>query len=555
MLPTKSFAALCALGLVAPALPAAEPESPPAGLVASDAPAPARGSLLGLVVVDSADEIVADGRPGVRGVDVALAGAFADPALVGRLNALIGRPLNTELLPSVREAVGAHYADNRALLVRFVLPVQEVKDGVLQILLVRARIGRVKVEGEKWFSKERYLDAFALTPGEELDLARADAGLDRVNANSFRRATAELEPGEELGTTDITLRARDRVPLGLTVGYSDSGTMSSGEDRVNAGVTWGDAFKRGDVFGYGFGATPGSDVLRSHSANYRANLLDGRAFTAALSYAEVNSELVPPFDQTGKSSSVMLRYEMPLPAWGKVSQNLAFAVDYKRSDSNLLFSSLPVFGSITEVLQGVIDYNASLADKFGATSFGAALTLSPGDMTSKNEDSDFQAQRADASARYAYLVLSAGRRTQLPAKFALTNSARFQVATTNLLGSEQLGLGGAYSARGYEEGEVYADEGLLLRNELTLPRWTFGGGRAAGAVLPLVFWDYGYGTIRDPLPGERDSFSLSSVGAGVRFSFSRHLSASFDYGWQLIETGLNARNRSSRGHLSVSAAW
>lgn len=473
---------------------------------------PDLGQLHGLVVVDEAAEIVADGRPGVRGVDVADAGPFADAGLVSRLETLIGRPLDTELLPSLRATVGGYYADNRALLVRLVLPVQEVRDGVLQILLVRAKVGDVAIEGAKWFSEEQYARAFGLAAGDELDVAGANAALDRVNVNPFRSATVELSPGAELGVTDVTLRAQDRIPLSLTAGYSDTGTTSTGHDRLNAGLTWGNAFGRGDLLTYGYGTTPDWHILRSHSLSYVTTLPWGHRLTLSGNHADMGSKLPFPFDQQGRSSGGSVRYEFALPGWGRLSHGVSVGADYKRSDSNLLFSNIPVFGSLTETVQSVLGYNGFVPDAWGHTRFGATVTYSPSGLATHDNTADYGGQRAGAEARYTYVSLELARTTRLPAGFSWNSSVLGQIATTNLLGGEQLALGGVSSLRGYEEGEVYADEGLLLRNELHLPAFTFGKERLTGRLRPLVFWDYGYGFIHDPLPGERERHSLSKCG-------------------------------------------
>lgn len=522
---------------------------------AQSAPTADLGPLLGLVVVDDPAEVITAGRPGVRGVDVSQAGALADAGLVAKLQAAIGQPLDKEMIPTLRQIVGEHYADSTALLVRLVLPVQEVQDGVLQILLVRTRVGQVNIEGQKWFKEARYRSALGVSAGEDFYPGKLNAGLERINTNSFRAATAELAPGAEPGLTDITLRVQDRLPVRLSAGYNDSGTVSTGADRVFTGVTWGDAFGRDDTLSYNFNTTPGTNVLRSHTLGYAATLPWKHELSFNASYSDMRSILPPPFDQRGQSRSAGLRYAVMLPDLGPARQGLSFSADYKRSDSNLLFSSMPVFGSVTEIVQGTVGYNYNRPDKIGSTMFDLALTGSPGGLAGRNHTADFQSQRAGASARYASISIGLARTTALPGQFVWRSSIRGQLATDNLLGSEQLGLGGAASLRGYEEGEVYADQGVLLRNEVNLPPLRFGRDYWRGLAQSYLFWDYGYGLVKNPLPGEKDRFSLSSVGAGLRFGVNRHFSLGFDYGWQLIETGLNSLNRSSRGHLNANLSW
>jgi hemolysin activation/secretion protein len=531
--------------------------APPVAEPSSSAVAPAAdlGPLRGIVVLSDPSQVRAEGLRDVTGVDFSHAPALRNATAEAVLQGLLGRPLDEHLINTLRVLVPGAYAGRGAGVVRLSLPPQEVIDGVVQILLYEARLGTVKIDGAKWFSEKNYLALLGARSGADYAPAELDAGVARINRNPFRRAVVELVPGAEAGLADVVLRTNEAFPWRVTAGYNDTGTIATGENRVTLGIDWGNAFGLAHQLSYQLMASPGANYFRSHSVSYQGPRFFGGDFSANASYSIVNSRMAPPFAQRGESSAFTLRHAHVLPAWRGVEQGWTVGLDYKRSDNNLEFSAVPIFGTLTESFEGVLDYQASRRDRLGSAHFGATLTLSPGGVTDHNTTNAFRAQRAGASARYAKVALTLGRETSLPAKFGLNNSLRAQFATDNLLGSGQLAFGGSSALRGYEEGEIYTDEGLALINELQLPPVTFGHGKRAGQVLPHLFWDYGYGLVKDPLPGEQDSFSLSSVGAGLRVSLSRHFSVSFDYGWQLIKTGLNSENRSSRGHVNAVFSW
>lgn len=564
--PTLSFftAALFAAGLHAqdlrnvqppPVPPQVEapliPEAPPVAV----APAADLGVLRGVVVLADAAQVNLEGVEGVTGVDFSQAPALRNALAESLLQGMLGQPLDEHLVNNLRVIVPGAYAGQGAGVVRVSLPPQEVADGVIQIVLIKARLGAVKIEGAKWFSEKNYLSMLGARSGEDYNPAQLDAGVARINQNPFRRAAVELVPGAKAGEADILLRANEAFPWRFTAGYNDTGTAGTGEDRASLGVNWGNAFGLAHLLNYQFMASPGKNWFRSHSLSYSGPRFFGGDFSANASYSVVNSRMAPPFAQRGESSGLTLRHAHSLPDWRGIQQGWTAGFDYRRSDNNLEFSSTPIFGTLTESFEAVLDYQASRRDRLGATSFGATLSLSPGGLTDYNQTNAFRAQRAGASARYAKLGISLARETQLPAKFSLSNTLRAQFSTDNLLGSGQLSFGGSSALRGYEEGEVYTDEGFILINQLELPPVAFGQGKWAGQVMPHLFWDYGYGLVKNPLPGEKDRFSLSSVGAGLRFGVNRHFSLGFDYGWQLIETGLNSLNRSSRGHLNANLSW
>lgn len=107
--------------------------------------------------------------------------------------------------------------------------------------------------------------------------------------------------------------------------------------------------------------------------------------------------------------------------------------------------------------------------------------------------------------------------------------------------------------RGYEEGEVFADEGFVWRNELRLPGWQ-RSGRVPAELQVVGFWDFGWARIHEPLPNERATFTLSSAGLGLRLAVGRYVSVRFDYGWQLRDSSLSGRLE-QRGHINASFTW
>jgi hemolysin activation/secretion protein len=127
-----------------------------------------------------------------------------------------------------------------------------------------------------------------------------------------------------------------------------------------------------------------------------------------------------------------------------------------------------------------------------------------------------------------------------------------QLSSANLLGSEQLGLGGATNLRGYEEREANGDNGAVLVNELHLPplRW-----RAGSEWDPWVFLDAGVVSSHARLPGEPGRLTLASAGLGLRYKLSDHFNLRAAYGWQLKDSGVSDGRRSSRGHISVVIAY
>jgi len=76
--------------------------------------------------------------------------------------------------------------------------------------------------------------------------------------------------------------------------------------------------------------------------------------------------------------------------------------------------------------------------------------------------------------------------------------------------------------------------------------------RKAGRSLKR---DYGEVENVHLLSAEKPHYFFSSVGPGLRYKLSNHFSLRFDYGWQLLDSGLNPERQHSRAHLGLVATY
>lgn len=559
-LATLMACVLCALPAAAQDLRNVQPQVPePVAAPVDAATAGSYGTLRGVVVLSDPAQLQAQGVSS-EGIDLGRADDLPRDAMREALAPFIGQPLDLAMLQRMRSALAQALARASERFTRVSLPAQEVPAGVVQLVVLQGRVGEVSVAGAKWFGEDAYRDALRARPGEPLDGPRMDADVDWFNrSNPFRRMQLVTKPGARAGEVDVVLQATEQRPWRVYGGYNNAGTRTTGTGRAFAGFNWGDAFGLGHQLGYQHThSTEAPELFRSDAINYAMPLPWRHMLSFSASAGRVRSRLPEPLDQQGESSAVNVRYAIPLAARGTFRQELAFSLDYKRSDNNLLFARIPVFGSITETFQAVVGYSGSVEDGYGNTTFDASLAMSPGGVFDHDNDTDYQGQRSGASARYAYLNFGATRTTRLPRDFSLVNRLRAQVSTGNLLGSEQLAFGGNAALRGYEEGQFYADEGVLLRNELRAPPgkflWWFGS-EVQDQVQVYAFADGGWAYVHSPIAGERQKVHLASAGLGFDYSLGRHVSIAFDHGWQLRDPGLGPRERARHGEFSLTLSW
>jgi len=453
----------------------------------------------------------------------------------------LGKPLTFGRLAEIRRAVIERYRTAGKPLVDVYVPEQDVSSGVLHIAVAEFRLGTVRTSGNRYFSDKLLKSEMPLEPGGAILQSAVSSGLAVLNANPYRRVDAVFAPGEAVNSTDVVLQTEDRLPLRVNAGYDNAGVPDLGRDRFFAGIDYGNLFGLDQQIAYQFTVSndffsgnpdiegrPNRARFAAHALNYIAPLPWGDSIELFGVYAQSTPRLPDSYGQTGISAQISFRYDWHLPTTTDTAQLIQFGYDFKRSNNDLEFGGFQVFNSNTHVHQFLWIYDISKPTEAGTAHASATLVASPGGLDSANRDTAFSAVRQGATARYAYLQLAALRAFSLGGGFALTARGTFQWTPNTLLPSEEMGLGGESSVRGYDPYVALGDRGWNVQTELRTPQLPFGA--SAAIAEPFVFFDAGHVWNRIDQPAEVSNGSLVSVGAGVRFQWSRFVGFRCTYG-------------------------
>lgn len=516
--------------------------------------------LKGLVFVSRPADVRVAGRPSVSGVLVDGVEMMDQNDWSQRLASRIGAPLTMGGLQQILREVIEDYNRKGRPVVDVVVLEQEITSGVIQLAVVEAHVGEIRAEGAKWFKNERLSKQVRLEPGGPIDSTLLLGDLRWLNNNPFRSVDLVYSPGQTEGETDVVLKVEDRFPMRVYVGAENTGNTLSGDNRWYAGINYGNLWGIDHQINYQWTFNEDVDLLSAHALSYVAPLPWRHTASIHAAYVQTQAELPAPFNLDGETAQISGRYNIPLPGIGKIEHELEFGYDFKYSTSNLEFGVLTALATATDIHQFVAGYRMNMRGNKGVTNFSAFTFLSPGDFGGGNSDAAYGLSRFGADSSYAYGVLSAERLQQLPRGFTLALRATGQVSDSNLLPSEQLGLGGYASVRGYEEHEWNVDRGYLLAAELRAPSIPLSKiplfkDDQAGELQLLMFVDRGGGHSAYRLPGEIDEVSMSSIGPGLRMTVGEHFSMRFDYGFQLEDSGAGAKQGNSRAHLGAMLSW
>ncbi len=484
---------------------------------------------------------------------------FSGAKLAEAIKTFAGRRLTTERLEEARLVLTRLYVDAGYINSGAVLPDQVVSDGIITFRIVEGRLSDVDVtfKDGNGKSKDRHLlrsdyvadrIRFAANPPpmdllrvkDELELLRQDPNIARINA--------ELKPGTSAGDSRLDVQVTENNPFQLGLQWSNRRNPSVGSTAYDVLAYDRDLTGNGDLLNVQY------DVANGPVNDPRLDGADDFSLNYAIPFTPADTSLAVNFTKTNAlvtqtpftdlnirsrttSTSLTLRqpiYRRPVaeaagpgkPGSPSVQFDLFTAAAIRENSTSLLnrpFSFSPGenngAGRVT-----VVRFGQELVMRSQNDALSARSIFSLG-VPWFGSTPDFPGQGGGrffawlAQAQYVHLIDKTD--------WQLVLRAAGQLSDRPLLPVEQFSLGGIDSIRGYPENDLVRDQGINGSVELHIP--LIHGNSGAGEVLTLVpFFDAGYGwnRVRHAAPSQ----ALDSVGVGLLFAPSSHVSAQLFYG-------------------------
>jgi hemolysin activation/secretion protein len=532
-------------------LPRSQPraEVPIAGpaLGLQDDATPLGPNLAALVLIGGTDEVALEPQA-QKGVD--LHGLEPLKGSDRQFEQFLGRPISQKLIADIGAAVLAIYRAQGRPLINISPPPQDISDGVLRIRVLEFVSGEIKVSGENP-PTDAYLRARVRSPpGEVVNIRRLAEDLDWLNRYPFRAVTVAFSPAKRPGGVDLELQTQGSRPWRVSAGYANSGSPQTGVDRYflaaqaalpglhDAVASYQGTVSRDAIFGGGPIGENDAALYRSHGLNLSLPTGPRQSLEATLNSIQTNQPFEAFVAHTAiREATVVYRSALSnlLPGW---RGDLALGLEVRQSLSEILFDSVAVNDARFDVYQGSLTYGWRGSGARGAAQVSTTIHVSPGNLNRYNTSARFTAYSSNrfSEARYAYGSLGA---TVQSRSFSLMTVDGFQVASSlaaqyagdALPTTEQMGLGGAASVRGYTLDDGAFDRAAVLRSELRHR----SSGRTGGdsAVTTNLFVDLGYGRAN----ADQSEGSVAAVGAGAAYRLGQRVDLSFDVALPLKDLG------------------
>ena len=403
------------------------------------------------------------------------------------------------------------------LISRAILPKQEVKDGIILIIINEGKLDSkkpYKIKKNKLRLTEAYIEDYlnhAL--GKKVTQQTLERAILNLRDNPGLSAMASLEPGDEAGTSRIVVDVAEGEYFTSSSSVDNYGSRYTGENRATL---------VGSINNFnGFGdqlilsATKSNESLKQKRIDYNFPIgfsgLRGETFLSELDF-RIGKEL-----ESTKTLGEAKNYGFNInyPIYRTVPLTFSISAGYQKKE--LYNEANKVATSDKEIENLNLNFTLENIDSL----YGGGYTqIKPGfvfgDLDLSKVSSSLSSDRTGARTNGSFTksTLQITRIQKLTEKMFLNFNGNIQKSNKNLDSSEKLILGGPSGVRAYPSGEGSGDEGY--KYSLDFKR-SFGNYGLFQNMTGSIFYDYGeidqnYDTTN--LSVNQNNYSISGYGIG-----------------------------------------
>jgi hemolysin activation/secretion protein len=405
---------------------------------------------------------------------------LSDAQLQPLLKPYVGKKLSYLGLQQVAARIAQAYSD-AGWLARVYLPEQDVTDGHIVFQIVEALYGGARLQGAeplrlKMSDVLARLDA-QQPVGKPLNIRALDRALLLIQDLPGTSVSASLQEGKDSAETALILKMSDAPALIGEAGVDNTGSRSTGSNRVTLNANFYSPTGRGDLASVNLVHSEGSDYLR---AAYSVPVgVDGWRVgvnALGLQYRVISPEFSA-LNASGNTSGVGLDASFPIVRARQSNLYLQLSANNAHAHNE----SLGAVQSDYQVESVDATLSGNVFDNLGGGGANAAsLGLTSGSVISNSGD---PTPNNHPTGKFDKLHVDLSRQQTLSETLSLYAAWTAQITSNQLESSEKFYLGGASGVRAFAVSEAGGSAGQMLNLELRY--------RLPSNVTLAGFWDWG----------------------------------------------------------------
>jgi hemolysin activation/secretion protein len=446
-------------------------------------------------------------------------------------------------IESARGALEKAYASAGYQTVYVTIPKQTVKDGIVRLKAVEAKVGELRIKSGNWVSDETVSAAVpSLKPGAVPNLNDVNRQMTALNSRSNDlQVTPQMKQGKAPGTIDVDLEVKDKLAVHGGLEINNRYSRDTHQYRLQANASYDNLWGQNHSLSGLYNVAPEDPADGEVYALTYTAPVPGSDVKLSLTGLRSNSNVatVGGTGVLGKGWSATLAAVAPLGTLslfddGDYFHYLQVSASYKRFTNIISLGTDSDTAPITYYPVSV-SYNGSWHDTLDQIAFGLSANFAFRHLGSDQSGFDYTRYKADGN--FFYLRSNGSWLRNLPWGVDLYLSGTAQFANGPLISNEQFSVGGDGSVRGYLQSEGLGDKGIQGTLEVRGPNLGPYAGDWFNELRFVTFFDGARTWLNSPLDDQQKVYSLRSTGVGVTAEFFDHLHASIYNAWSLHYAG------------------
>jgi len=480
------------------------------------------------------------------------------------LEPFTGEQYGLEGLSAAADALGQAIIDAGFNFHRVSLPPQQLFSGTVKLKVSRFAIGKITIEGNRFFDKANILHSVPeLILGETPNTRELSRSLKISNTHSSKSTVLRFKEGEEADSIDAELTIKDRNPQVFFITLDNTGPENGEIYRTTLGYQHGNLFNLDHSITATVTTAPEEPStttqvginyhipMYQHGASLDILFSDSEANSVGATGSSVSSvdgvstgevSTGKGLEITGSGTVVGLVYTRPMLTSGSFNHQWSIGLQHKNFDNKSSFNLID-YQLVSDPLE--LGYAFTRQGPGSSLSGGFTLVAEVGD-----DSKDYTQDRAEAESGWSAVRYNLAYDFLIGKEWLLHMGLSGQSTSNLLISGEQFGVGGVGSLRGFEERSVTGDSGYQATVELWMPPI------ASYSLRYSIFFDFANTEFNDGMiaGNEGVSYDLASAGVSMFWSWRQNLSLSLNYG--VINQGGGAdtsinQDGNSKLHMSL----
>ncbi len=466
-----------------------------------------------------------DGAENIRfdlnNVIITNANEYDEQELASVYNDMIGTEISLADLYAIANRITLKYRNDGYILTQAVVPPQTIDGGTAKIQVVEGYINNISLQGDAESSRELDLiESYALkiSKGGALNIAEMERQLLLINDLPGVTARTIISPSQTTpGAADMLIIV-ERDPFEALVGADNYGSRFLGPLQFNGVASANSLLGFNERITAQAVLAPDAGIELAFGALSYEQPIGPYGTTLILAGSITDTDpgfTLSQFEVEGLSKSLAITAEHPIIRSRDTNIFGRLSLDWRNVDSKNNVQTT-IKDRIRAARAGI---KVDFLERFLGTAVNTFdIEASRGlDIIGASDKGDANLTRSLGDPQFTKYNLRVQRLQRVTPSFNVLLAGRGQYSNDALLSSEEFGLGGISTVRGYDPSETTGDSGIAGKVEV---QWN----NPSRNLQLYTFLDSGTVWNEDATNSNAKRNSLSSTGIGARFDLPMDIS-------------------------------